>query len=161
MSESGRLERFDTLAGYQAAMQSLVAHARKHLCFCERTLQESAFGTRASTELIVQFLSASPSSTVRILVLDPGYLLQHCPRLLLLSRRFPQRITIRIPVEMPSGWHQGFALADEAFFLKRHHWDWMRGEHGENRREFVVLAQVFEHVWALALPPAGVEQLTL
>lgn len=55
MSESGILERFDTLAGYQAAMQSLVAHARKHLCFCERTLQESAFGTRACTELMVHF----------------------------------------------------------------------------------------------------------
>lgn len=161
MSENGMLQRFDTLAGYRAGMLSLMTNAHKQLCFCERTLQESEFATRAYAEMMEQFLAASPTASIRILVLDPEFLVQRCPRLLTLKQRFSQRMAMRVAVEMPTGWSQGFVLADDVFYLKRHHWDWMRGEYGEGRREFVVLSQVFEQVWEQALPPAGIEQLML
>ncbi|MDR3413576.1 MAG: hypothetical protein P4L87_21920 [Formivibrio sp.] len=161
MPDSEILQRFDTLAGYQAAIQVLIAGAQKRLWFCEQTLRESGLGSRMQHDMLVHFLRASATSTIRILLTRTEYLLQECPRLLQLFNQFPHRLEIRTPIELTANEQQCYVIADEGHYLKRYHSDWLRGEYGIDRQEAAVLEQRFNLWWEQASTPSEMHQLTL
>lgn len=161
MMESGLHEHFDTLPGYRAALASLIGDARHRLWIYERSLQEADLGCPAMHDLLWRFLVRSPAGRVRILVHNPDWLLNHSPRLMQLRERFAHLIEIRVAHEEMALLTTAIVLADEERYLKRNHFDWMRGEAGDVRRELMLLENQFALLWEHAGPPAGICPLGL
>lgn len=155
------LKNFDTYAAYRAALASVLSEAQHRLWFCERNLEESDLGSLAMHDLLWQLLVKTPAGKVRVLVQDPDYLINHCPRIMQLHERFSHNMEIRAITDLPVTWQQGFVLADEDGYLKRHHFDWPRGESGVSGRESAALETLFNQLWEHANPPIGMHSLSL
>lgn len=160
MSESTH-QHFDSLAAYREALAALIGKASHRLWFYEQTLEESELGSRTMHDLLWQFILRAPAASIRILVRDPDYLVNHCPRLMQLRERFSHLIEIRSPHEEAPMLESGFVLADEDAYLKRVHFDWMRGEVGEDGRESAILEHQFDELWEHSAPPAEMSRLSL
>lgn len=161
MMESSLHEHFDTLSGYRAALANLIGDARHRLWIYERSLQEADPGSPAMHDLLWRFLVRSPAGRVRILVQNPDWLLNHSPRLMQLRERFAHLIEIRVAHEEMALLTTAIVLADEDRYLKRNHFDWMRGEAGAGRRESALLENQFALLWEHAGPPVGMCPLGL
>lgn len=161
MNESADHQHFDTLAGYRTALTTLMGSAQHRLWFYEQSLEESDLGSRAMHDLLWQFLTQTPAGTIRILVRDTDYLINRCPRLMQLRERFSHLIEIRTPHEEAAKLETGIILADEDHYLKRTHFNWMRGEFGLNGRESALLEHLFDQIWEHASPPSEIHSLNL
>lgn len=159
MTETTHPQRFDSRDSYRQALNQLISSAQQRLWFHEKNLEESDFGSRAMHDLLWQFLTRTPAGTIRILVHDPAYLLSHCPRFIQLRERFAHLIQIRAVNEEAPVFETAFVLADEDAYLKRNHFDWMRGETGEDGRESALLEHLFDQLWEHSATPTGMHGL--
>lgn len=161
MSENSELRSFDTYADYRGALLELMGKAKHRLWFCDKTLQESELNSPITYDILWSFFTQSPASEMRILLADPSHLIQHCPRLWRLHASFSHKLTIRHIENPPNLWQQGFVLADEDGYIKRHHFDWPRGEIGEDGRQSAILEHVFDELWERSTPLVSTQHLGL
>lgn len=159
MPENTNHQHFDSRDSYRSALNQLIGNAQHRLWFHEKTLEESDFSSRATHDLLWQFLTRTPAGTIRILLHNPDYLLNQCPRFMQLRERFAHLIEIRVANEDAPAFETAFVLADEDSYLKRNHFNWMRGETGADGRESAILEHLFDQLWERSAPPVGMHGL--
>ncbi|HSC78985.1 MAG TPA: hypothetical protein VLC08_01405, partial [Chitinolyticbacter sp.] len=95
------------------------------------------------------------------LALEADHIAAHCPRILALRETWSHRFTLLRVAQVPELWHAGFAIADHARYVKRHHFDWPRGEASDDGRVIAGLNEVWDNLWQSAEAEASWQRLML
>ncbi|MBM5571087.1 MULTISPECIES: DUF7931 domain-containing protein [Deefgea] len=143
------------------AFQATLELAQRELLLCENNFAESALNSKACHDALWSFFTQAPSSQLKILLHSADFLAAHCPRLLQLRDQFGHRIEIRQISESERSFDKGFIIADQQYFLQRHHHSSYRGEYGAESRTVALLQHDFDLLWEQASPPDGLQRLYL
>lgn len=152
---------FDRKQSYQMAFQTTLQLAQRELLLCEKDFAESDLGSKTCHAILWAFFTQTASSQLKILAHATEHLGAHCPRLLQLRDQFGHRIEIRQIGETERRFDKGFIIADQQYFLQRHHHSSYRGEHGADSRTVALLQHDFALLWQQASPPDGLQRLYL
>ncbi|OGS90956.1 MAG: hypothetical protein A2Z95_06770 [Gallionellales bacterium GWA2_60_18] len=152
--------RLDGIADYSAALDTLCKLAQHELCLFEKNYDGLGFNGEARYEALRSFLLANPANRLLVLAHDTHYLSALCPRMMLLLRQFGGSMSIhRTPAHLQQI-SEPFAVADNAHYVRRFHFDDPRGilaQHDpENAR---TLKSRFMEMWSGSQP--GISATTL
>jgi hypothetical protein len=162
MSEELQHTKLDGAADYVAALDSLCGLAQHELRIFEKDFDNIGFNSEARYNTLRTFLLASPLNRLYLLAHDTRPLSQFCPRMTMLLRQFGHSMHIYQTPKHLLHLTVPFAVADEAHYVRRFHFDDSRGifaqhDHAEAR----VLKARFAEMWADSHPAAAVTALSL
>lgn len=112
-----------TAAEYEAAIDTLVGLAKRRLRIFDYNLEEGGYNTLRRHELLRAFLLANRGNRLEIVLHDTDYLTRFCPRMLNLLRQFSHAVTIQETTPQAKGIYDPFAVADQACYVHRFHYD--------------------------------------
>lgn len=115
--------QLNSTADYTEALDVLIGLARHRLRIFDYNLEDGGYTTLRRYDLLRTFLLASRSNRLEIVLHDIDYLTRFCPRILGLLKQFSHAITIRETTPHAKAIYDPFAIADEACFLHRFHYD--------------------------------------
>lgn len=141
--------KLDGITDYIAALDTLCGLAQ-HSLFCfENNFDSIGFNSQARYDTLRAFLLASPANRLHLLAHDVRPLTQYCPRLMMLLRQFSHNMHIYQTPAHLKHLSDPFAVADEAHFVRRFHFDDPRGILARNDVAGArVLKSRFEAMWA-------------
>lgn len=164
MSDDATLQhtRIDGIVEYCAALDSLCSLAQHNLCVFEKDYDALGFNGEARYETLRRFLLASPAHRLLLLAHDVRYLETRCPRMMMLLQQFGASMSIhQTPMHLRHV-SEPFAVADDAHYVRRFHFDDPRGilaQHDpENAR---ILKARFMEMWASSHPALSPTRLGL
>ncbi len=147
-------------ADYIAALDTLCGLAQHSLVVFEKDYAEAGFNALARHDMLRHFLLANPANRLHLLTHDTRAAMQYCPRLTLLLRQFSHNMHI---YQTPKHLHhlsEPFAVADEAHYVRRFHFDDPHGLFAQHDPENArALKAQFEEMWVASRP--GVTASTL
>ncbi len=147
-------------AEYITALDTLCGLAQRSLVVFEKDYAEAGFNAAARHDILRRFLLANPANRLHLLTHDTRSAIQYCPRLTLLLRQFSHNMHIYQTPKHLLHLSESYAVADEAHYVRRFHFDDPRGLFAqydpENAR---ALKAQFEEMWAASRP--GVTTSTL
>lgn len=149
MSSELQHTKLDGIADYIAALDKLCGLAQHSLLCFENNFDGIGFNSQARYDTLRAFLLASPANRLHLLAHDVRPLTQYCPRLMLLLRQFGHNMHIfQTPAHLKH-LSAPFAVADEAHFVRRFHFDDPRGIQAINDVAGArMLKSRFEEIWA-------------
>ncbi|OGS99472.1 MAG: hypothetical protein A3K04_02235 [Gallionellales bacterium RBG_16_56_9] len=154
--------KLDGIVDYTAALDTLCKLAQRNLYLFEKNYDGLGFNTEARYETLRSFLLANPANRLFVLAHDMRYLSTLCPRMMMLLRQFGSGMFI---YQTPTNLHQvtePFAVADDAHYVRRFHFDDPRGllaQHDpENAR---ALKSRFMEMWSVSHPAVSATKLGL
>jgi hypothetical protein len=146
----------DGLSEYISALDTICASAKNSLNIFEKNYEGLGFNGEARCESLRRFLLANPYNRLNLMVYDPKPLLSSCPRLLLLLRQFGHNMSINQPPKMLQKSTEPFTVADGVHYVRRFHFDAMRGLQAVNDPvEAGLLNSKFKDMWSSARPCAS------
>jgi hypothetical protein len=149
MEEQLQHTHLDGIVDYIAALDTLCGLARRSLYIFEKDFENIGFDSEARYDTLRAFLLSSPANELHLLAHDPRPMTLYCPRLLLLLRQFGHNMRIyRTP---PHLLHisDPFAVADDAHYVRRFHFDDPRGIFAQHDTEGArVLKARFVEMWS-------------
>lgn len=147
MTESTH-QKLDGLAEYTAAIDEIIGLAKHHIRIFDYNLENMGFNSQVRYDMLHAFLLANPQNRLSIVVHDPDYLDRHCPRMIMLLRRFGHSMAIHRTRPEVAGVYDPFCLADGEHYVRRFHFDDLRGVFGKNDfHEGKALVLRFEQIW--------------
>lgn len=149
-------------ADYIAALDTLCGLAKHSLLIFEKDFDYIGFNSEARFEVLRSFLLSNPNNRLQLLAHDTRPMSQHCPRLMTLLRQFGHNMHIYQTPKNLQHLTAPFAVADEAHFVRRFHFDDTRGILGQNDREAArLLKSRFEEMWKVSHPDASTSSFKL
>lgn len=149
------------IVDYTTALDTLCTIANRNLYLFEKDFDGLGFNSEARYESLRGFLRASPVNRLLVLAHDTRYL-STCPRMMMLLHQFGSSMFIH---QMSASLHQitePFAVADEAHYVRRFHFDDLRGILGRNDPENArALKSRFMEMWEVSHPSASTKRLEL
>lgn len=138
---------------YIKALDSLCAMAGRTLSIFEKDFDGLGFNSEARYDALRRFLLASPINRLYLLAHDTRYLARDCPRMGMLLRQFSHSMQIyRTPPHMMNI-SEPFAVADDAHYVRRFHFDDTRGIFAINDPHGArALHSQFAEMWAASRP---------
>jgi len=156
-----QLRQLDGNAEWNDALDTLFGRPGRRLRIFDRALGTGYVGVLRQ-DLLRNFVLASRSSRIQIVVHDAANLQRDCPRLILLLRQFAYAISINETEPQAKGVYDPFAVMDERDYVHRFHFDDSRGLLGlddpQNAHGFV---QRFEEIWEASAPAISATTLGL
>ncbi len=118
---------FDGVADYIAALDNVCGMAQRTLNIFENNFADIGFNAESRYDTLRHFLVSSSTSRLQLLAHDPQHLIRFCPRMMMLLREFNHSMAIyQTPSHMKT-YTEAFAVADNAHFVRRYHFDDTRG----------------------------------
>lgn len=152
----------DGMADYIAALDTLCGLAQRNLFVFEKNFDDIGFNSETRYNTLRAFLLASPSNRLHLLAHDARPLARRCPRLLLLLRQFSHGMHIYQTPQHLQHLSEPFAVADEAHYVRRFHFDDPRGILAQHDAEGArALKSRFEEIWAASHPAVSATTLGL
>jgi len=147
-----QLKLFGT-AEYISALDTICGMARNNLYIFDNDFMNCGFDTPARQELLNSFLLSSPKNRLLLLAHDTEPMSKFCPRLMALLRQFSHSMLI---YQTPKHLHhlsEPFAIADEAGYVRRFHFNDANGllDTGDNEGAFRLKSRFME-MWAASQP---------
>lgn len=147
---------FDGVADYIAALDTVCASAQHTLNIFEQNYEDIGFNSEARYDTLRRFLLASSINRLNLLAHDPQHLIRYCPRMMMLLRQFGHSMYIYQTPQSLQHVSEPFAVADDAHYVRRYHFDDTRGllamhDPEEARR----LNSRFHEMWASSHPCAS------
>lgn len=139
---------FDGVADYIAALDTVCASAQHTLNIFEKDFADIGFNSGARYDTLRHFLLGSSNNRLQLLTHDPQHLLRFCPRMMMLLREFSHSMFIfQTPPHMLTV-TEPFAVADNAHYVRRYHFDDTRGLLARNDPEGArLLNSRFQEMW--------------
>jgi hypothetical protein len=160
MSDALQHTSFDGNAEYTAALDTLCGQAQHNLYFFEKNFEDIGFNSEARYDTLRAFLLKSPINRLHLLAHDTDFLAQRCPRMMMLLRQFSHCMQIYRTPQHLQHISEPFAIADETHYVRRFHFDDMRGILALNDPQgALTLHAQFIEMWTSARP--GVSATTL
>lgn len=144
---------------YVGALDSLCAMAGRTLSIFDKDFDGLGFNSEARYDTLRRFLLASPANRLYLLAHDTQYLARDCARIGMLLRQFSHSMQVyRTPPHM-ANISEPFAVADNAHYVRRFHFDDTRGVFAVNDPEGArALHSQFTEMWTASRP--GVSSTT-
>lgn len=143
--------RLDGIIDYGVALDTLCGLAQHDLYLFEKDFDNLGFNGEARYETLRHFLLASPNHRLYVLAHDTRYLSTRCPRMMMLLSQFGHGMSIRQTPQSLQHLTEPFAVADEAHYVRRFHFDDPRGVLARNDAEHArVLKSRFLEMWTAA-----------
>jgi len=139
-------------AAYEEALDELIADATHTVRIFDRRIS-TAFNTPQRYELLRRLLLAKRTNRIRIVLHETGNIVRDCPRLMMLLRQFSHGLVIHQTLPAARGVYDPFAIADEARFVHRFHYNDVRGAatFGDVAAT-QLLRKRFEEIWQASAP---------
>jgi hypothetical protein len=153
-------ERFDTAAGFQGAVERLLAQPGREL----RIFDPDGASLRLNDPLRIaqleQFLAASRTRRIYVVVHDTDHITRHCPRLLALLARYSHMVQIHRTHEHIRSLQDAFLVLDSQHYVRRSVAAFYRGAAGfGDEVEALAMRQRFMEIWEASFP--GVSSTTV
>jgi len=117
--------RLEGAAAYDEAFDELLANATHTVRIFDRRIG-AAFNTQRRCDLLRGLLLARPGNRVRIALHETANIVRDCPRLITLLKRFSHGLLIHRTLPDARHVYDPFAIADEARFVHRFHYNDIR-----------------------------------
>jgi len=153
--------KLNGMAEYDAALDELIAHAVHTVRIFDRNIGRN-FNTPQRFELLGQFLRASRTNRIKIVLHDTSNLVRDCPRLLTLLKRYSHAITIHQTLSTAKSVYDPFAVADDTRFVHRFHHHDLRGvaTNGDIAATSLLIKR-FNEIWEVSVPSVAATTIGL
>jgi hypothetical protein len=152
----------DGVADYIAALDTVCASAQHTLNIFEKNFDGIGFNSEARYDMLRRFLLVNSMNRLNLLAHDPQPLIRFCPRMMTLLRQFGHSMFIYQTPKSLQHITEPFAVADNAHYVRRYHFDDTRGLLARNDPEEARrLNSRFQEMWASSQPCASATQLGL
>ena len=154
--------QLDGISEYVNALDTLCTLSRRSLCLFDKNFEDAGFNSEARYETLRSFLLASSTNSLQILAHDTSYLAQRCPRMMMLLRQFSHNMHIYRTPQHLQNVSEPFAIADEAHYVRRFHFDDVRGILAQNDPQGArTLHAQFMEMWTASHPAVSATTLGL
>ena len=145
--------QFDGVADYIAALDTVCASAQRTLNVFENNFEDIGFNSEARFDTLRRFLLANSMNRLNLLAHDPQPLIRFCPRMMILLRQFGHNMFVFQTPKSLQHITEPFAVADNANYVRRYHFDDTRGLLAKNDPEEARrLNSRFQEMWASSQP---------
>jgi hypothetical protein len=146
-------EKFDTAAGFQAALERLLAEPGRELRIFDPNGAALRLNDAARVGALERFLRASRTHRLYIVVHDPQHLQRGCPRLMALVARYGHAIQINRTDEEIRELQDAFLVLDSAHYVRRPVAGLLRGAIGlRDETEALAMRSRFNEIWTASYP---------
>jgi hypothetical protein len=146
-------ERFDTGAGYQAAVERMFAQPGRELRVFDPDGGSLRLNDPARIELIETFLAASRVRRLYMVVHRTDHITRHCPRMIKLLTRFSHAIQINRTHDHLRELQDAFLVLDAHHYLRRPVAAFYRGALGlGDEPEAQIMRHRFMEIWEGSYP---------
>lgn len=147
---------------YEQAINNIIQQARHELRIFDYDLRNEAYNSPQRFDLLQNFLLASRTNRLTIVLHDTRYLTSECPRMMNLLRQFSHAINVFQTTAEARIATDPFIIADDAHFLHRFHYDHPRAALSLNDKEATLnLIRRFKEILELSEPAAPATTLGL
>lgn len=139
---------FDGVADYIAALDTVCGSAQRTLNIFEKDFSDIGFNSEVRYDALRHFLLGGMNNRLQLLAHDPQHLIRFCPRMMMLLKEFSHSMSIyQTPPHMMNV-TEPFAVADNAHYVRRYHFDDTRGLLARNDPEGArLLNSRFQEMW--------------
>lgn len=149
-------------ADYIAALDTLCGLAQHELIVFEKNYDNIGFNSEARYDTLHAFLLANPNNRLLLLAHNTSYLVQYCPRMMMLLRQFAHSMHIHQTPAHLQQVSEPFAVADQTHYVRRFHFDDPHGILAQNDPEGArMLHSRFQEMWGASHPGAAANTLGL
>jgi DNA-binding LacI/PurR family transcriptional regulator len=146
-------ERFDSNAGFQAAVDRLLEQPGRELRIFDPDLAALRVNEPGRIERLERFLQASRTRRLYVAVHNPGHITRQCPRLMSLVARFSHAIQINRTHEEIRELQDAFLVLDSMHYVRRPVAQFFRGAIGlGDETEGLAMRGRFMEIWAASYP---------
>jgi hypothetical protein len=146
-------ERFDSNAGFQAAIDRLLAQPGRELRIFDPDGAALRLNDSARIETLERFLSASRTRRIYMVVHDTETLTRKCPRLLTLLARYAHAVQINRTDDSIRNLQDAFLVLDALHYVRRPVAAFFRGAIGlGDEAEALPMRSRFMEIWAASYP---------
>ncbi len=146
-------ERFDSRAGFQAAVDRLLEQPGRELRIFDPDLASLRLNYPARLEKLERFLVASRTRRIFIVVHETDHLTRQCPRMMMLLGRFAHAITVHRTQEEIRNVQDAFLVLDSQHYVRRPVATFFRGALGfGDENEGLAMRNRFMEIWAASYP---------
>jgi hypothetical protein len=153
-------ERFDTAAGFHAAVDRLLGQPGRELRVFDPDGAALRLNDSARVESLERFLSASRTRRIYFVLHDTEHLTRHCPRMLGLLARYAHAIQVNRTHQHIRELQDAFLVLDSQHYVRRPVASFFRGAMGlGDETEALAMRQRFMEIWEASFP--GVSSTTV
>ena len=146
-------ERFDTAAGFQAAVERLLAQPGRELRIFDPDGSALRLNDSARIESLANFLLASRTRRLSMAVHETDHLTRQCPRLMTLLARFSHAVQIHRTHEQIREIQDSFLVLDANHYVRRPVAAFYRGAMGlADENEALAMRSRFMEIWEASYP---------
>jgi hypothetical protein len=146
-------DRFDTRAGFQAALERLLEQPGRELRVFDPDGAALLLNDAPRIERLERFLLASRTRRLYLVLHDTEHLTRQCPRMLTLLRRFAHAIQINRTDETIRELQDAFLVLDSLHFVRRPVAQFFRGAMAlGDENEALAMRGRFMEIWAASYP---------
>lgn len=146
-------ERFDTSAGFHGAVERLLVQPGRELRIFDPDGSSLKLNDSARIALFEDFLGASRTRRIYMVVHQTDHILRQCPRFLGLLARFSHMIQINRSHEHIRELQDAFLVVDSNHYVRRASASFYRGAMGiGDEVEALAMRQRFMEIWEASYP---------
>jgi hypothetical protein len=145
----------------EQALDELIANAAHNVRIFDKNIGRG-FNSPQRYELLRQLLLASRTNRVYIVLHETANIARDCPRLIMLLRQFSHAVSIHQTLPDARRVYDPFAVADDARFVHRFHYDDVRGVAtvGDIAATGLLLKR-YEEIWQASAPAVAATTIGL
>jgi len=152
----------DGIVDYTAALDTLCKLAQHNLYLFEKDFDGLGFNAETRYEILRGFLLGNPANRLFVLAHDTRYLSTLCPRMMMLLQQFGSSMFIYQTPKNLLHITEPFAVADDAHYVRRFHFDDPRGILAQHDPEKArTLKSRFMEMWSVSHPAISATKLGL
>jgi hypothetical protein len=157
-----RYERFDDEAGFQAAIDLLLAQDGRELRLFDSDLSRMRLASPERIERIERFLRASRTRRLYIALHETDFLTKYCPRMLALIARHAHAVQINRTQDEARKAEDSFLVLDALHYVRRPSAQFFRGALGlDDENEALAMRGRFGEIWTASSPAVAPTTLGL
>jgi hypothetical protein len=146
-------ERFDTAEGFQAAVERLLGQPGRELRIFDPDGAALRLNDSGRIAALEQFLAASRTRRLYMVVHETDHLTRHCPRMLGLLARYAHAMQINRTHEHIREIQDSFLVLDSQHYVRRPVASFFRGAIGlGDETEALAMRQRFMEIWEASFP---------
>jgi len=144
--------RFHGMREYEAVIDSFIPQTQRVIRVFDKALSH-AYNSAQRYEALRQFLLASRSNRLMIVVHETDRIERECPRVIELLRQFSVAVKIHQTLHPAKHVYDPFVVFDAIHYVHRFHYDYLRAAQGTNDVNGAqLLLDRFAEIWEASAP---------
>lgn len=153
--------RFEGMREFEELLDAMIAQTQSVIRVFDKALSRE-YNSPRRHEALRQFLLASRSNRLMIVVHEPDTIERQCPRVIDLARDFSTAVKIRQTLRPARQVYDPFVIFDATHYLHRFHYDHLRAAQGLN--DVIGTQQLidrFAEIWEASAPAVSADKTGL